>query len=63
MSLVRSYNKTVMRSNMAIASSSVSLGASLRVQNVAVTSPDAFQVCHASFFPLVANDETLSHPV
>jgi len=42
----------------AMASSSISLWVSPRVQNMAVSI--SLQVCHASFLPLVANDETIS---
>ena len=34
-----------------------------RVENTAVTSLKAFQMSNAVFFPLPANDETVSQPV
>ncbi len=62
-SLVRSYSNMVNLSSVATSSLLTSSGPVDSVKNVVVMSSKAFHVSQADFFPLVANAETVSHPV
>ena len=63
MSLVRSYISTTKRSNSYIDSSLTSLGMRNSSSKASITSGNTFQISQAVFFPLPANEDTVSHPV
>ena len=61
--LVRSYISTTKHSSSDIDSSVISLGMRKSSSKASVTSGNPFQISQAVFFPLPANEDTVSHPV
>ena len=61
--LVLLYSRTVKRSTVEIVSSVSSSGANITEWKASVSLPYVFHISQAVFFPLLAKDDTVSHPV